>query len=127
MYEAFKARSRLANVPFEVIALSSITQTCAPDPAPDGEDMAMSPDNENEAFVEDLIAELAALNMAAMRALSAIALLSGDKRGYLSHILDVGLRDLEKTRYPNVRPERMEDFIEKARARYTDLIVGIRV
>lgn len=80
----------------------------------------------DDAFVEDLIAELAALNMAVMRALSAVAFLSGDKRGYLSHVLDAGLRDLEKTHYPNVPPERLEAFVEKARARYTDLIVGIR-
>jgi len=68
--------------------------------------------------------------MAVMKALSALAAIaatqSGSKREYLSKILEAGLRDLEETNYWSVPADQKEAFLENARARYTDLIMGIR-
>lgn len=77
-----------------------------------------------------LIAEIASLNMATMKALSGLAAIAamhtGSKREYLSKILEAGLRDLPKTKYLDIPDDQLDEFLEMASARYTDLITGIR-
>ena len=81
-------------------------------------------------FEMDMLAEMAALSMASMKALSGLAAITaketGSKREYLSRILEAGLRDLEKTEYFSIPPGQREAFLENARARYSDLISGIQ-
>ena len=76
-------------------------------------------------FHEDLVAELAALNMAVQRALLCLAALSGDRRNFLMQLLEAGDRDLAQTKFYSVPPERQAAVIEKARARYMDLVAGM--
>lgn len=80
-------------------------------------------------FQEDLIAELAALNTAVMRALSALAALAEDggvpRKLYLERILESGIRDIAKTHFWSIPEDRREAVVEKARARFTDIISGI--
>ena len=71
---------------------------------------------------EDMLAEIVALNQAATRALLGLASLAGDSGArdqYVAVLLESGLRDLGRTRFPGVDPARQERLIEKARARYT--------
>lgn len=81
-------------------------------------------------FELDVLAEIASLNMATMKALSGLAAIAamtaGNKREYLSKILEAGLRDLEKTNYWSVPADQKAAFLENAKARYTDLVTGIR-
>lgn len=81
-------------------------------------------------FEMNMIAELACLNMAVMKALSGLAAIAatetGRKGDYLSRILETGLRDLAATRYPDIPDDQLPMFLEMASARYTDLITGIR-
>ena len=79
----------------------------------------------NQEALEDLLDELAALNMETMKALQAIAFISGEPDAYKAKILDAGLRDLDLTNYGGVAAERRDVFVEKARARYTDIIAGL--
>lgn len=77
---------------------------------------------------DDLMAELAALNMAVLKALQGMASVAGRegvREQYLKTVLEAGLRDLENTNYWSVPAERRAAFIEKARARYTDIIMGV--
>jgi len=79
----------------------------------------------NQQFSEDLLAELAALNMAVHKALNGLAELSGDRRAFLHKTLEEGLVGLRKSRYWSIPDERLETFLENASARYTDIITSI--
>lgn len=82
-------------------------------------------------FEMALLAELASLNMAIMKALQGNAAIvrdsGGDPNAYLDRLLTAGLRDLELTRYPDIAESDLFEFHEMAKARYTDLISGIRL
>ncbi len=73
-------------------------------------------------FKEDALAEVAATNMAIVKAMSLLASVSGDRRPYLSRILEAGLLDLEQIDYPNIPKSRRTAFRRKVRARFADLL-----
>jgi hypothetical protein len=73
-------------------------------------------------FKEDALAEVAATNMAIVKAMSLLASVSGDRRPYLSRILEAGLLDLERIDYPNIPKSRRTAFRRKVKARYADLL-----
>ena len=78
-------------------------------------------------FEEDVFAEAAAISMVLTKAIAGLASLSGDKRPYISRILEAGLHDLEEMDYRNVPNERRAALREKVKARYTELITTISV
>src|ERR1700758_2926012 len=51
---------------------------------------------------EDVFAEVAATNMAIVKAMGLLASVAADRRPYLSRILEAGLLDFEQIDYPNI-------------------------
>jgi hypothetical protein len=78
-------------------------------------------------FEDDVLAEFAALNAVALTALKAVAHLQSDPEKYLGKVLEDGLRNVEKTDYWSVPPDRRDAFLENVKARYTDAILSIRI
>jgi len=76
-------------------------------------------------FNEDVFAEVAATNMAIVKAMGLLASVSSDRRPYLSRILEAGLLDLEQIDYPNIPKSRRTAFRRKVKARYADLLQTI--
>lgn len=77
---------------------------------------------------DDLLAEIVALNQAVTRALvgiAALAELDGVRDQYVANLLESGLRDLGKTRFVGMETARLDRVIEKARARYTDIVMSL--
>ncbi len=72
-------------------------------------------------FEEDVFAEVAATNMAIVKAMGLLASVSSDRR-YLSQVLEAGLLDLERIDYPNVPKRRRAAFRRKVKARFADLL-----
>lgn len=77
---------------------------------------------------DNMLAEIVALNQAAMRALVGLASLAGadglrDK--YVAGLLESGLRDLGATRFGGMDQTRPDRIVEKARARYTELVMSL--
>jgi hypothetical protein len=77
-------------------------------------------------FKEDAFAEVAATNMAIVKAMGLLVSVSGDRRPYLSRVLEAGLRDLERIDYPNIPKRRRAAFRKKVKAHYADLLRTIR-
>jgi hypothetical protein len=71
---------------------------------------------------EDVFAEVTATNMAIVKAMGLLASVSGDRRPYLSRVLEAGLLDLEQIDYPNIPKRRRAAFRRKVKARYADLL-----
>lgn len=81
-------------------------------------------------FNEDLIAELAALNTAVIKAIAGMAALveqSGvaTRKDYLERLLVSGEEGISKTNYWSIPQEQREAVIEKAKARYMDIINAV--
>jgi hypothetical protein len=76
-------------------------------------------------FDEDVFAEVAATNMAIVKAMGLLASVSRDRRPYLSRVLDAGLLDLEQIDYPSIPKRRRAAFRRKVKARYADLLRAI--
>jgi len=74
-------------------------------------------------FNEDVFAEVAATNMAIVKAMGLLTSVSSDRRPYLSRILEAGLLDLEQMDYPNIPKRRRAAFRRKVKARYADLLL----
>jgi hypothetical protein len=77
---------------------------------------------------EDLLAEIVALDQAVTRALVGLATLArqdGLRDEYVAALLENGLRDLGQTRFVGMDPGRLDRVIEKARARYTELVMSL--
>lgn len=77
---------------------------------------------------DDLLAEIVALNQAVTRALVGLASLAGHdglRDQYVATLLESGLRDLGNTRFAGMASERRDVVIEKARARYTDIVMSL--
>lgn len=76
---------------------------------------------------ETLLAELVALNTAVQTALIEVVKLSPrDPNEHLSQMLEDGLRDIPKGKYDDISPARLEVFLEKAAAAYSQILTGIR-
>ncbi len=73
-------------------------------------------------FNEGVFAEVAATNMAIVKAMGLLASVSSDRRPYLSRILEAGLLDLGQIDYPNIPKRRRAAFRRKVKARYADLL-----
>jgi hypothetical protein len=73
-------------------------------------------------FKEDVLAEVAATNMAIVKAMGLLASVSRDRRPYRSRVLEAGLFDLEQIDYPNIPKRRRAAFRRKVKARYADLL-----
>ena len=82
--------------------------------------------NETEAFEDNLMAELTALNMAVHRVLHHLADLSGEPRKFLQAELEVGLEAISKTNLLSVPVDRRETVLENARARYQDIVGSVK-
>jgi hypothetical protein len=65
---------------------------------------------------------IAAVTMAIVKAIAELGSLSSDNRPYLSRILETGLCNLEKMDHRDILNEHGAAFLEKVKARYTDLI-----
>jgi hypothetical protein len=76
-------------------------------------------------FDEEVFAETAAVTMAIVKAIAELGSLSSDNGPYLSRILETGLRDLDEMDHRNILNEHGAAFLEKVKARYTDLITTI--
>ncbi len=74
---------------------------------------------------EDLLAEVAATNMAIVKAMGLLASVAADRRPYLSRILEAGLLDFEQIDYPNIPERRRAEFRRKVKARYASLLRAI--
>jgi hypothetical protein len=77
---------------------------------------------------DDLLAEIVALNQAVTRALVGLAGLAGQdglRDRYVATLLESGLRDLGNTRFAGMSSARRDVVIEKARARYTDIVMSL--
>ena len=77
---------------------------------------------------DDLLAEIVALNQAVTRALVGLAGLAaqdGLRDQYVATLLESGLRDLGNTRFAGMASARRDVVIEKARARYTNIVMSL--
>jgi hypothetical protein len=74
---------------------------------------------------EDVFAEVAATNMAIVKAMGLLASVATDRRPYLSRILEAGLLDFEQIDYPNIPKRRRPAFRRKVKARYASLLRAI--
>ena len=77
---------------------------------------------------DDMLAEIVALNQAVTRALVGLASLAGQdgvRDHYVATLLESGLRDLGTTRFGGMTSARRDIVIEKARARYTDIVMSL--
>jgi hypothetical protein len=98
-----------------------VRQTFALDPMLTGTGVEV-----NEA--DDLLAEIVALNQAVTRALVGLAALAGQdglRDEYVAALLENGLRDLGQTRFVGMNTVRLDRVIEKARARYTEIVMSL--
>ena len=77
-------------------------------------------------FHDSVLAELAAQNMAIIKALSGLAALAGDRDEYKRALLDAGIRDLQLTEFWSVPVERRGAFLAQIEARSASLIAGVR-
>jgi len=66
---------------------------------------------------EDVFAEVAATNMAIVKAMGLLASVATDRRPHLSRILEAGLLDFEQIDYPNIPKRRRAGFRRKVKAR----------
>jgi len=73
---------------------------------------------------EDLLAEVAATNMAIVKAMGLLASVA-HRRPYLSRILEAGLLDFEQIDYPDIPERRRAEFRRKVKARYARLLRAI--
>jgi hypothetical protein len=73
-----------------------------------------------------MFAEVAATNMAIVKAIDLLASVSGDKRPYVSRVLEAGLLDLEQINFLNIAKGHRAAFRSKVKARYTHLLRTIR-
>jgi hypothetical protein len=80
----------------------------------------------DQEMYDGLLAETAAVNTAVIKALSAVAEFSGDRKTFLQELLDAGLHDLPKTLYQGIPQDRYPAFLEMAKARYKSLVKAIR-
>jgi hypothetical protein len=71
---------------------------------------------------EEFFIEVTAVTMAIVKAIAELGSLSGDRRPYLSKVLDAGLRDLEEIHPPHILDETRAAFLARAKARYIALI-----
>src|ERR1700732_5098517 len=74
---------------------------------------------------EDVFAEVAATNMAIVKAMGLLASVATDRRPHLSRILEAGLLDFEQIDYPNIPKRRRAGFRRKVKARYASLLRAI--
>jgi hypothetical protein len=79
---------------------------------------------------DGLLAELAALNTAVIRALSAVTVIV-EKEGvprqvYLDNLLKAGEDAIGKANYVGFHEERRDEIIQKARARYADIVRAVQ-
>jgi hypothetical protein len=74
---------------------------------------------------EDVFAEVAATNMAIVKAMGLLASVATDRRPYLSRILEAGLLDFEQIDYPNIPKRRRAAFRRKVKVRYASLLRAI--
>jgi hypothetical protein len=74
---------------------------------------------------ENVFAEVAATNMAIVKAMGLLASVATDRRPYLSRILEAGLLDFEQIDYPNIPKRRRAAFRRKVKARYASLLRAI--
>jgi hypothetical protein len=72
---------------------------------------------------EDVFAEVAATNMAIVKAMGLLASVATDRRPYLSR--EAGLLDFEHIDYPNIPRRRRPAFRRKVKARYASLLRAI--
>jgi hypothetical protein len=83
----------------------------------------------DETYHEDLMAELAALNVMAIKAMASLTVLAsatGPKRkDFLERHLRSGEEALAQTNYWSIAEGRREAVIEKARERLTDMIDAV--
>lgn len=82
-------------------------------------------------FELDVLAELAALSAAVGRSISGLAAIAATggmpRREYLGRVLEAGLRDLDNVHYFSVPADQRTDFVENARARFSQIISGVEV
>jgi hypothetical protein len=71
---------------------------------------------------EDVFAEVAATNMAIVKAMGLLASVATDRR---YRILEAGLLDFEQIDYPNIPNQRRAAFRRKVKARYASLLRAI--
>lgn len=76
---------------------------------------------------EDILAEFAVLNRCASHALAAIANIVPDRRAFLSSILDQGTEDLRAQAFPDILPERREQFLSRVEAKWAELIATVHL
>lgn len=85
----------------------------------------------NSEFEKDVLAELAAQNVAIVRALTMLSKLyisyPGATREHIEELRESGLADLGKMTYLSIRPDEMASFTENAKQRYSNLISKIRI
>jgi hypothetical protein len=77
---------------------------------------------------ENMLAEMVALNQAVTRALIGLAALAGEagqRDAFVAGLLESGLRDLGATRVTGADPAIQARIVEKARARYTDIVMSL--
>jgi hypothetical protein len=82
--------------------------------------------HDTQVVYEALLAEIAALNVAVIKTMSAVSRLSGDQRAFLDAALEAGLEDMNTTMYAGVPADRYPAFLAMARKRYTDTVRAIR-
>jgi hypothetical protein len=81
----------------------------------------------NQDMYEAMLAEIAALNVAVIKVTGVVSRLSGDQKSFLRELLDAGLHDLPLTLYQGVPQNRYAGFLEKAKAKYRDIVAAIQV
>ena len=74
---------------------------------------------------ENGFAEVAATNMAIVKAMGLLASVSIDRRPYLSRILEADFLDFEQIDYPNIPKRRRAAFRRNVKARYASLLRAI--
>jgi hypothetical protein len=74
---------------------------------------------------EDVFAEVAATNMAIVKAMGLLASVATDRRPYLSRIPEAGLLDFEQIDYPTIPKRRRAAFRRKVKAHYASLLRAI--
>jgi hypothetical protein len=77
-------------------------------------------------FKNDLTAELLALNTAVHQLLDQAAEKSGNRKAYLSAVLERGLEAIGTTNLWSTPENQREAVYESARARFSDIVASIR-
>lgn len=80
----------------------------------------------NQQFNEDLVAELLAMNQVLHHVLHGLASISGDRRLYLSTVLEAGLDNIGTTDLYSVPRDRVDAVRENARARFSDIVGSVK-